>query len=211
MKRKIMWASQHLEIDTLTGKFKDSSLPEFHSEYDDDPQELEGQEIQNVISTPFGLWRVDDVMNPYKQFKMWMAHTNFTINAKIANTIKSIPGVEVLNILTRYRFVIGVGELFNIRDVRVAIEKALRCIDEETATDINIVDVDTRAEVEKLKKRLAEHNNWAIFIFPNGQIDFATDANGEANYVNKLKIYKHAVDHSTGILIEKNHEQHDYN
>ena len=203
MKRKIMWASQHLEIDTITGKFKDASLPDFHSEYDDDPDELHGQNIQNVMSTPFGLWRVNDVMNPYKQFKMWMAHTNFTINAKIANTIKNIPGIEVLSILTRYRFVIGVGELFNIRDVRTAIEKALGC-NEESLTPI--VDDSVKAEVDKLKKKLKEHNNWAIYIFPNGQIDFATDANGEAQYAQKLMIYKHAVDHSTGILIEKDNE-----
>jgi len=204
MKRKIVWASQHLEIDTLTGKFKEASLPdETHVQYDDDPQELRDEDIENVISTPFGLWRVNDIMNPYKQFKMWMAHTNFTINAKIAATIKSVPGIEVLNIMTRYRFIIGVGELFNIRDVRVAIEKSLKCNNEEMGM---IHNQSIKDEVKKLKDELGSYKNWAIYVFPNGQIDFATDDNGSAQFTEKLMIYKHAADHSTGILIEKDNE-----
>lgn len=201
-----MWASQHLEVDTMTGKLKDTSLPDFHSEYDEDSVGLNEQDIQNVISTPFGLWRVDDTMNPYKQFKMWMAHTNFTINAKIANIIKSIPGIEILTILTRYRFVIGIGELFNIRDVRIAIEEALECHNKSENESCQIADKNIKAEVEKLKKQLQKHNHWAIYVFPNGKIDFVTDANGAGQYADKLMTYKHAIDHSTGILIEKDNE-----
>ena len=205
MKRRIVWASQHLEIDTMTGKFKEISCDcNTHSEYDDDPDELHGEKIQNVISTPFGFWRIDDIMNPYKQFKLWMGHTNFTINAKVAQIIKSTPGVEVLTILTRYRFLIGVGELFNIRDVRTSIEKSLKC-NVEVANLITNVNI--KQQIEDLKtKLLATKDRWAIYVFPNGKIDFITDANGTTQYNERLLLYKHAVDHSTGILIENEHE-----
>ena len=206
MKRKIVWASQHLEIDTITGRFKDVSQPEKYLEYEgeaDDQDELQGQLIQNVISTPFGIWRVNDTMNPYKQFKMWMAHTNFNLSAKVAKKIKKIPGVEVLNVLTRYRFIIGVGELFNIRDVRTDIERSFECNKEKAA---KIGDQSIKDKINTLKKKLKQHDNWAIYIFPNGQIDFATDDNGLAQFNEKLTVYKHAVDHSTEILIEKDNE-----
>jgi hypothetical protein len=136
MHRKIMWASQHLEIDTMTGKIVDPSKEEYDTKeeeknefyFDDDDDNISTKMIaQNVLSTPFGLWKVDDIMNPYKQFKLWMGHTNFTINKKIACLIKKIAGIEILSIITRYRFIIGVGEMFDIRDVRIAIEKELQC------------------------------------------------------------------------------------
>ena len=204
MKRRIAWASQHLEIDTLSGKLKDTSIPEFHSDYDDDSEEIHGHKIQDVMSTPFGFWRIDDIMNPYKQFKLWMGHTNFTINQKVAQIIKSTPGVEVLTILTRYRFLIGVGELFEIRNVRTAIEKSLKCNTEET----NLINnTQIKQEIENLKSKLLKTNDrWAIYVFPNGKIDFITDANGTKQFSEKLLLYKHAVDHSTGILIENDNE-----
>lgn len=198
MKRKIMWVSQHLEVDTISGKLKPEDE---EKEYEDD--EFPEEKIQNIMSTPFGFWRIDDCMNPYKQFKLWMGHTNFTINAKIANIIKCIPGVEVLTILTRYRFMIGVGELFNIRDVRTAIERSLQCTKEE----IEIIgDKTLRNEIEQLKQELSVHDKWAIYVFPNGKIEYVTSEIGNKNFNEKLLLYKSAVDYSSGILIENNNE-----
>jgi hypothetical protein len=196
MKRKIMWVSQHLEIDTMDGRIHEHLDPP--AVVDEDGEMHEG-EIHNVISTPFGIWRVDDSMNPYKQFKLWMGHTNFTINKKIAHIMKRVPGVEVLVIITRYRFMIGVGELFNIRDVRVAIEKSLRCSNEEL---LLIADEDLKTQIKSLQEKLAVHDKWAIYVFPNGTIDFVTDEVGVKQFSEKLLVYKNAVDHSSGILIE---------
>jgi hypothetical protein len=200
MIRKIVWASQHLEIDTLTGKLHEHE--DIPATIDEDGEIHEG-EIQNVMSTPFGLWRIDDSLNPYKQFKLWMGHTNFTISQKIANVIKNAPGVEILNILTRYRFLIGVGELFDIRNVRIYIEKALQCNKTEI---LQIDNVELKQEVENLQKELAKHDNWAIFVFPNGKIDYVTSEKGKKHFNDRLLIYKSAVDHSAGILIENSNE-----
>jgi len=134
MNKKIMWSSQHLEIDTISGRLVDPTADEYE-DYGEEDEEIDNfYEDQsnkmishNLLSTPFGLWKINDIMNPYRQFKLWMGHTNFTINKNVAHIIKSIPGVEVLSIITRYRFLIGVGEMFDIRDVRTAIEKSLQC------------------------------------------------------------------------------------
>jgi hypothetical protein len=206
MRRVIKWQSQHLEINTLTGKLQDP--PEFEDEYDDEyyDDEMMGPNqqrmpIQNVMSTPFGFWRVDDAMNPFKQFKMWLGHTNFTITPEIVEVIKAVPGVEVLQIMTRYRFIIGVGELFDIHDVRVTIENELECNRDETDM---ISDQKLLEQVFELREQLSMHDQWAIYVFPNGEIDFTTS--DEDNFGQQLNLYRQAVDHSNGVLIESDNE-----
>ena len=200
MKRQIMWASQHLEIDTSNGKLQEPKTKNsFDSKYDDD----EDDEIQNVMSTPFGLWRVDDTFNPYSQFKLWMGHTNFTINRKIATIIKCIPGVEILTVLTRYRFMIGVAELFNIRDVRTAIENTLKCGSEK---QILITDEGIKQKIVELKKELSKEKKWAIYIFPNGQIDYTSSKEMDDVFMDKVMTYRGCIEHSNGILIESGND-----
>lgn len=206
MKRIIKWQSQHLELDTTSGKLIDPSEPidEPEDNYYDDPENYVMQTIstENVINTPFGLWRVNDCMNPYRQFQLWMAHTNFTISDEIVKTIKDIPGIEILKILTRYRFLVGVGELFDIRQVRTMIETALNCHCDEI--DL-ILDNEIKQKVNTLKNKLSKQNNrWAIYVFPNGTIDFTTS--NESNFYQQLNLYKQAVDYSNGVLIESDND-----
>lgn len=58
-------------------------------------------------------------------FDCWIAHTNFDITERIKNAINKIEGVEVLKIYSRYRFFIGVGKMFDFKDVRKEIEAEL--------------------------------------------------------------------------------------
>ncbi len=56
-------------------------------------------------------------INDSQSFNFWIAHTNFNITDSIASLIERTDGVEVLDILTRYRFRIGIGKIFRDRDV----------------------------------------------------------------------------------------------
>lgn len=204
MKRVIKWQSQHLEIDTITGKIheSDEENDDLFENYDDLDYDEEGQHpIQNVMSTPFGIWRVDDSMHPYKQFKLWMGHTNFSITKRVAKTLKTVPGVEVLQIMTRYRFMIGIGEMFEFSDVRVAIEKTLACNQNESDM---IGNNEILEQIHELRDTLAIHDRWAIYVFPNGQIDFTTSE--QQDFIQQLGIFRQAVDHSNGVLIESENE-----
>jgi dimeric dUTPase (all-alpha-NTP-PPase superfamily) len=51
-----------------------------------------------------------------------MGHTNFDITNRIKETLDSIEGIEILKICSRYRFFIGVGQMFNFSEVRKSIE-----------------------------------------------------------------------------------------
>jgi len=132
---------------------------------------------------------------------MWMGHTNFTITPDIVDAVKELPGIEVLQIMTRYRFIIGVGELFDIREVRTSIEALLECNKDE---DSMIADERLLEQIHDLRQQLSIYNQWAIYVFPNGKIDFTTSE--ESDFGQQLNTFKQAVDHSNGVLIESTNE-----
>ena len=57
-----------------------------------------------------------------KMFNFCTGHTNFSITPDVAVKIEKIEGIEVLDILTRYRFRIGIAKLFRDRNVMNKIQ-----------------------------------------------------------------------------------------
>ena len=64
-------------------------------------------------------------INLVANFACWMGHTNFDITEDIKNELDSTEGVEVLKICSRYRFFVGIGKMFDFKDVRKMIEKSI--------------------------------------------------------------------------------------
>jgi hypothetical protein len=58
-------------------------------------------------------------------FDCWIGHTNFDITNLIKDKLNKVDGIELLKIYSRYRFLIGVGHMFNFKEVRKSIEKTL--------------------------------------------------------------------------------------
>ena len=70
----------------------------------------------------------DDLLsqvNMLVQFDCWVGHTNFDITKNIKDTLNTAEGVEILKVNSRYRFFIGVGKMFDFKDVRTNIEEKL--------------------------------------------------------------------------------------
>jgi len=118
----IVWESQHLEFDQ-SGCLKKHKEEEKAEELLN--ENTETIEVQNMMQTPWGIWHVNDDMNPFRQFEFWMAYTNFSIGPKASEIISRVPGVEVLSVLSRYRFIVGFGKLFKVKQVAANIEQAL--------------------------------------------------------------------------------------
>ena len=78
-----------------------------------------------VVVTQMGVIPIMDHSLPGKVFKFWTGHTNFDITQSVAKKIEDISGVETLSILTRYRFRVGIGKMFQDRDVMHKIQKAV--------------------------------------------------------------------------------------
>lgn len=110
------WTDYESNIDTIDGDTIDGDEDE-----DLDDLILARKEIR-VISTPMGLIPYNELTAPGKIFNFWVGHTNFNITPTISQLIENVPGVEILDIFTRYRFRIGIGKCFS---------------DSETMKDIN--------------------------------------------------------------------------
>lgn len=78
-----------------------------------------------VIQTPFGNVSYDSKFKPSDRWDCWLGHTNFNITEDILSKMKEIEGVDVLRILSRYSFCIGIGKMFNFSQVRKDIENAI--------------------------------------------------------------------------------------
>lgn len=72
---------------------------------------------------------IDDKMmehiNLSANFDCWLGHTNFDITKKVLDTIEKMEGVEILKVCSRYRFFVGIGRMFDFKDVRKQIENHL--------------------------------------------------------------------------------------
>lgn len=152
-------------------------------------EELEEEDVMGnipisgtLIETPLGIFIKDDALNPYKRFEFWIGNTNFDITKGVASIIMATPGVEIFQVLTRYQFLLGVGQLFTFQDVRSSLQQQL-C---GTTFDLNALT--TRINSIEATMQELEYPEWAIYIFPNGEIDFTYLEKDESNlqeYNNK--------------------------
>jgi len=80
--------------------------------------------------------------------------------------IELISGVESLDIYSRYRMRIGVGNLFNEEKVKSNIAYILNC----TSDILEELDDETKEKVDSLMKSFEEDKYWAILVLPNSEI-----------------------------------------
>ena len=168
MNKKIVWEHVHSEED----KLKDEPLDNFDDDYmeDDDlerarmMQAMMMGEPEQLVQTPFGLFRVNDVFNPLKQYVWWIGHTNFNVSPKVGNILNDTPGVEWVKVISRYRFLIAVGKAFEFSDVRASIEESLEVL--STKLD----------EIELISELQEKHAKWAVFFFNDETYDVIVDS-----------------------------------
>lgn len=79
----------------------------------------------DVIMTNIGPIPFYEHSTPSKVFNMYVGHTNFNITEKIADIIGKTPGIETLNIFTRYRFRVSIGKNFNPRQTLKLLEDSV--------------------------------------------------------------------------------------
>lgn len=67
---------------------------------------------------------IDDI-SMLANFDCWIGHTNFDITPVIKNKLNKMPGIEILKIFSRYRFFVGIGQMFDFQKIRFDIEQEL--------------------------------------------------------------------------------------
>lgn len=208
MDKIIQWRSQHLEVDTVSHRIigprpikeeyydKDDS----YEIYDDlNEYDLGNYPPKTITNTVFGQFEISDEMHPYKEFQLWQADTNFKITKGDWKKLTDINGIEILVPITRYKFIVGVGKLFSFSNVRVDIEFAL-CQKHKIDIAINhITDTKLKNNLINIKSKLKDSKSWAIYIFPNGNIDYTTIESPD--FAKKMQLYIDAYNLSNGVYI----------
>ena len=83
------------------------------------------EETEEQISMiPLSSKMLDDIAM-LNNFECWMGHTNFDITLEIKDKLNKIRGIELLKICSRYRFFVGIGRMFNFKDVRKVIDEEI--------------------------------------------------------------------------------------
>ena len=121
-------------LSNILGNLLHSKMSE--SELDDEEDETDLDELdsdsmlnkQMPLVFPMSQKLIEDI-HIISNFDCWVGHTNFDITPKIKEKLNTIPGVELLKICSRYRFFVGIGNMFDFSEVRKNIEKELLVTD----------------------------------------------------------------------------------
>ena len=200
-KKKIAWEkwdTDLIEEEILAG----IDLQEDDEEMMDEALKLM-QKIPKLISTPMGIYQLHDKMNPVKQFDCWTGYTNFDITTSVQSKIESVEGVELLAILSRYRFFLGVGKLFKFKDVRAKIEKDLY----DTGSLSFQINEETEETVNVIKEIISQDKYWAIFVSHTGEIEYSsTNEEDDHDHLTKVMSYGRLKREHGGKIFQPNTE-----
>lgn len=96
-------------------------LPEEMEEMFDSPDEEGTMEDMSQGNVPVTSELVQELSLAIN-YDCWVGHANFDLTPSIKAKLKNTEGVEALRIISRYRFFIGVGRMFDFAEVRKFIE-----------------------------------------------------------------------------------------
>jgi hypothetical protein len=169
-----------------------------------EPEPLKENSTRPIIPTAMGPIPVSPFFNFGKTFEFWMGHTNFPIMDDVAEAIEEVPGVEILDIITRYQFRFSVGRLFTGAEVKASIQEALNAVPPRKG-EINpsnmLLPKEIRDKLDVLENQArANFEMWSIYILPNGEIDFASSDNQE-QFSEQVAFYKNAQELAGGVII----------
>jgi len=117
---KIGWIQWQNPYDSEVVKNKEDKWEDSYSEeFDDNDEDSCPQNKRNmkVVFTPMGAIPLPEHSAPQKVFNLWMAHTNFNITHNVLNLVEQTDGVETVDVFTRYRMRVGIGKMFDTKNV----------------------------------------------------------------------------------------------
>ena len=115
-------------LDILSSKISNMASEEYEEEGVEEEVEYVYEDANSTaaqnIMLPISEKLLED-MTMLSNFDCWMAYTNFDITKDMKSILNGIEGIEVMRVCSRYRFFIGVGKMFDFKDVRSDIEITL--------------------------------------------------------------------------------------
>lgn len=157
-----------------------------------------------LFYTPMGAYPEESILKPSDRWDCWTAHTNFPITGSIANILNTdIDGIEVLKVMGKYSFFIGVAKLFDIRDVRSQINDKICSYTENEIFSNNEV----QETVDLLKNQLKENKFWSILVYPEGMVEYVVANEINAEYLDALSSLIEKKNNFGGIILRSDNGQ----
>ena len=111
--------------EDITSNFTDEEIEELiESQREQYPSSDQESPVTENVVIPVDDSLVQSV-NLTASFDCWMGHTNFNITEGVKDKLNATEGIEALKILSRYRFFVGIGKMFDFKDVRREIEQTI--------------------------------------------------------------------------------------
>lgn len=129
-KKKIGWQKyedhieQQLSSPVLQTIIQNIAMQNLDVEDEEENEEIEEDLAKATSVVPLTSQLVNDI-SMTSSFDCWIGHTNFDVTHSIKEKLDRVPGIELLKIYSRYRFFVGIGQMFNFTKVRNDIEKAI--------------------------------------------------------------------------------------
>jgi hypothetical protein len=183
------WVDPTDDIDEANKKIeehrKENALHSYDEDLDSD-KEMKSPKGFRILSSAFGLIPLTENNLPSNNFDFWIGYTNFDLTNEVVEVLNNIPGIEILDVFSRYTFKIGIGRHpdFTFRKVRQWINEAL-CKEQHDVED------EILEKMNMLQEKLKSSAAWAILALPNGCIQsISTDNAEDPSYAQKLSTYK---------------------
>lgn len=203
-RKKISWESWNAKVlaDTPEEPIKEETPT--YEPVEEQTDYLIPFQAANVIYTPLGAFPEESILKPSDRWDCWIAHTNFPVTSKILNILnEEIDGIEVLKIMGKYSFFVGVARLFDIRDVRKQIDDKI-C----SYTENEIFSNDEIEEtVNLLKDQLKDNNFWSILVYPEGMVEYVVANEINIEYLDALSSLIEKKNNFGGIILRSDHGQ----
>ena len=182
MDKKIQWLKW--EDPLVPKKDEDDLETKYHKDSFKEFEETDDRHVRLVLG-PYGLLPLNENAITGKLYKLWVGHCNFNITDLVKEKIESINGVEILHIWTRYRFWLGIGNLFEDSEVQKNIEKTL-CENQRS----NFKNPSINALKKVLNKK---YKAWIIYSDNNGELktfggEDIDDVKKQSQFNNNLTI-----------------------
>ena len=128
MTKKIVWQKYEALLEEQMSSTLIMDLLKAQADDDEemvyrDPEDIDDDDPSGIM-IPMSSKLVEDAMM-ITNFDCWLGHTNFDITPDIKKALDKTEGVELLKVMSRYRFFIGVGKMFEFAKVRKSIETEL--------------------------------------------------------------------------------------
>lgn len=204
MKRKLKWSEF---IDPTEEFIKNKASQETDEDFDEDDEDEINGISSKLLNTPVGMTTVGGPVFISKYFHVWILDTNFDITPVIAEQVDAIPGVEGLQIVTRYKMRVAFPKsgFFDIEEVKRNIEYIL--LGEERQSNEQIDKFISNLFENKInfsdirQPVCSKYSIWTIYILPNGHYEVIGGTSKTKEYDELFKIFKVAEHYVGGKVI----------